>query len=61
MLSELLRRNEVLGWVAIGHAFLFVVALGLWFVDDRQLGGVNVWIKPMKFALSVMLYTATYG
>jgi len=47
--------------VAIGHAFLFVVALGLWFVDDRQLGGVNVWIKPMKFALSVMLYTATYG
>ncbi len=61
MLSELLRRNEVLGWVAIGHAFLFVVALGLWLVDDSQLGGVNVWIKPIKFALSVILYTATYG
>jgi len=47
--------------VAIGHAFLFAMALALWLVDDRQLGGVNVWIKPMKFALSVALYTATFG
>ncbi len=41
MLSELLRRNEVLGWVAIGHAFLFVVAFGLSLVNGRQLGGVT--------------------
>jgi hypothetical protein len=61
MLSELLRRNEVLGWTAIGHAILFFIALGLTQVDGRQLGGINVWIKPMKFAVSIALYTATYA
>jgi hypothetical protein len=61
MLSELLRRDEVLGWTAMAHLILFFVALGLSLVDGRQLGGVNLWIKPMKFALSIALYTATFG
>jgi hypothetical protein len=61
MLSELLRRNEVLGWTAIGHVILFGLTLVLMQVDGRQLAGVNVWIKPMKFAVSIALYTATYG
>lgn len=61
MLSELLRRNEVLGWTAIGHAILFLAALALWQMDGRQLAGINVWIKPMKFAVSIALYTATYA
>jgi hypothetical protein len=61
MLSELLRRNEVLGWTAVAHAILFLAALALSQMDNRQLAGVNIWVKPMKFALSVVLYTATYG
>lgn len=61
MLSELLRRNEVLGWTTVAHAFLFVVAVVLTQVDSRQLAGINIWIKPMKFAVSIALYTGTFG
>jgi hypothetical protein len=61
MLGELLRRNEVLGWTAVAHGVLFLVALVLSQVDGRQLAGINLWIKPMKFAISIALYTATYG
>lgn len=61
MLSELLRRNEALGWTAIGHGVLFLLTLGLTQIDGRQLAGINVWIKPMKFSISIALYTATFG
>ncbi|MCA2968555.1 MAG: hypothetical protein INH43_08575 [Acidobacteriaceae bacterium] len=61
MLSELLRRNEVLGWTAIGHGVLFLIALALTQIDGRQLAGINIWIKPMKFAISIALYTATFA
>lgn len=61
MLSELLRRNEVLGWTAIVHLALLVAAGILSQVDDRQLAGINIWVKPMKFAISIALYTATFG
>lgn len=61
MLSELLRRNEVLGWTAVAHAILFIAALALSQIDGRQLAGINIWVKPMKFAVSIALYTATFG
>lgn len=30
-------------------------------IDDRTLGGVNVWIKPLKFLISNGLFLATLG
>ena len=30
-------------------------------IDDRTLGGVNVWLKPLKFLVSTGLYLATLG
>jgi hypothetical protein len=30
-------------------------------IDDRTLGGVNVWIKPLKFNVSAGIYLATLG
>jgi hypothetical protein len=30
-----------------------------WGVDDRTLRGANVWIEPMKFALSLGLFALT--
>ncbi|MBX3638538.1 MAG: hypothetical protein KF683_24475 [Rubrivivax sp.] len=39
-------------------AALLPAALGLAF-DDRELRGVNVWVKPMKFMLSVALLALT--
>nr|WP_244310365.1 hypothetical protein [Leptospira noumeaensis] len=40
-------------------AVLTVAILPLLFLDSRTLLGVNVWIKPLKFTLSVGLYSLT--
>jgi hypothetical protein len=41
------------------YAFLFLCALVLSRVDTRTVVGAPVWIKPMKFALSALLYCGT--
>ena len=38
---------------------LFVVTLVMWGLDSRELGGVSVWVKPLKFELSLALYFIT--
>lgn len=38
---------------------LFVVTVVLWIIDPRQLNGVSVWAKPLKFESSVALYFVT--
>jgi hypothetical protein len=58
-LRELYRRNPplvALGWVLIA-AFLFAFVAS--FFDSRTVTGVNTWIKPMKFCLSVTAYLWT--
>jgi hypothetical protein len=58
-LAELSRRDPVLwvtGLVQLALAVAFVVGLG---VDDRILLGVNPWLKPLKFALSITIYVWT--
>lgn len=39
-------------------AFLAFTLIGL-VVDDRTSLGVPIWLKPMKFAISIAIYTAT--
>ena len=58
-LRELYRRNPplvALGWLLIA-AFLFAFVAS--FFDSRTVTGVNTWIKPMKFCLSVTAYLWT--
>ncbi len=48
-------------WMALlifvlGLAFI----LGL-FIDDRTLMGINVWLKPLKFSISIGIYLLTVG
>jgi len=43
-----------LGFLLLVPAFLVALAL-----DPTVLGGENVWLKPVKFAVSLALYTAT--
>jgi hypothetical protein len=39
-------------------ALAVVAAVGV-FVDDRVLGGVPIWLKPLKFAISLTVYGPT--
>lgn len=58
---ELERRNPLL---AKAGAIGFVIAIGLIFLsffDQRELLGVSVWNKPIKFFISVSLYFWTMG
>jgi uncharacterized membrane protein (UPF0136 family) len=55
----LFARNRVLFTVAVAHFGLFLAMLILAPLDSRMVLGINPWIKPMKFALSIALFTAT--
>jgi len=57
VLAEPIHRG-MLRW-AMFYCGLFVLALALSALDDRQLIGVSVWLKPAKFALSTAAYLAT--
>lgn len=57
--KELYRRNPVLalfGWVLAG---LFLLTFAGSFFDSRTILGINPWIKPMKFMVSIAIYAWT--
>ncbi len=61
MLATVREGSPVQYWIA-----LFVLALGLGFIlglfiDDRTLLGINIWLKPLKFAISIGIYLLTVG
>lgn len=56
---ELLGRNQLLVWFGFLNLILFLTAFILSYFDLRMVNGVNAWLKPMKFALSVMIFVFT--
>lgn len=59
LLAEVHRRDRVLsltGWVHLVLAVAFVVGT---FVDHRTVLGLDPWVKPLKFALSITIYVWT--
>ncbi|MDH5537936.1 MAG: hypothetical protein OEY03_00905 [Rhizobacter sp.] len=57
--AELLRRERrlaIYGFALLALLLPFALAWGL---DERMLRGANVWIKPMKFALSIAVLALT--
>src|SRR5690606_28177102 len=46
--------------VMITFALGFICLIGL-AIDDRTLMGVSVWIKPLKFTISIAIYILTIG
>jgi hypothetical protein len=47
-------------YCGLGHFILYVLLLIISLFDHRQLMGINLWIKPMKFALSIAIYSLTW-
>ncbi len=56
-----LKHNEPLFWLAVISATSSVVLLLFWIFDDRTLGGVSVWEKPIKFFISAAIFGITYS
>ncbi|MDJ0975887.1 MAG: hypothetical protein QNJ98_15610 [Planctomycetota bacterium] len=59
MLRELWRRSPVLAGTAWLHAALAVLALALMPLDGREILGLDPWVKPFKFMVSIAIYLAT--
>lgn len=59
MLAECHRRSPWLTRVALAHLAVLAVLLVLMVFDDRQITGVNIWLKPAKFAISISVYLFT--
>ena len=58
-LRELYRRNPILtvtGWI---HWALAAVLVALILFDSRTILGINAWIKPLKFSISIAIYVWT--
>ena len=55
------RANPVLSWTGWLSVALAVLALLLLPLDHRLVTGALVWIKPLKFALSIIAFTWTLG
>ena len=56
---ELYRRGPWLVRIALAHVLVLLLLLTLMLLDDRELLGVSVWLKPAKFALSIAVYLLT--
>ncbi|WP_316847316.1 hypothetical protein [Pedobacter psychrodurus] len=52
--------SPALYYCGIGHLVLMVLMLLIVLFDHRQLMGINLWIKPMKFAISIAIYCLTW-
>ncbi|WP_350286619.1 hypothetical protein [uncultured Croceitalea sp.] len=61
LLAEVKEKSTILYWTAL---FILLIGAGCMIgllVDDRMLMGVNVWIKPLKFSISIAIYLFTTG
>ena len=60
-MAELRYRNPVLYRVGLIHLILALLLIIPLLVDSRQVMGINTWIKPLKFCISIGIYTWTFG
>ncbi len=52
--------SPALYYCGLGHLTLLVLMIIIMQFDHRQLMGINLWIKPIKFAISIALYCLTW-
>lgn len=52
--------SPALYYCGIAHLTIFIFLLFIMQIDHRQLLGINLWIKPAKFAISIAIYCFTW-
>jgi hypothetical protein len=52
--------NPALYYCGLGHLALLALMVLIAQFDHRQLMGINLWIKPIKFAISIAIYCLTW-
>ena len=60
-MAELRFRNPILYRVGLINLILTVILIVPLLFDERLVGGINTWIKPIKFTVSTWIYTWTFG
>jgi hypothetical protein len=60
-ISKISKRFPFLHRIVLLHFLMLIVCLIGIMVDDRQLMGINVWIKPTKFIISGIVVLWTIG
>jgi hypothetical protein len=58
---ELRARNPLLFDVGTAHIILLFIMMVIAPFDGREVMGINPWIKPIKFAVSIAIYALTMG
>jgi hypothetical protein len=56
-----LKHTKSLFWLAVISAVGAVVLAPWWIFDARELGGVSVWEKPLKFFVSSAIFSLTFS
>ena len=56
-----LKHTKPLFWLALICVVVAVALIPLWILDSRELLGVSVWEKPIKFYFSVAIFSFTYS
>src|SRR5687768_3485974 len=56
LLAELAARQSLLTFYGLSLLIIALPLLGLQLVDPRTIGGVSVWVKPVKFLASVAIF-----
>jgi hypothetical protein len=59
--AELRRRSPILHHLAVVLLIAAPIMVAFAAADTRTVMGVNPWIKPIKFSLSMAIYAATFG
>ncbi len=59
--SSRIRWHRPLLWLAVTMTALAAFALVARMVDPREVTGLNAWDKPLKFALSTVIYAVTWS
>lgn len=59
--STLFSQNRWLTWAILFHLIMIPVTVVGVLIDPRVLTGAQIWIKPLKFALSGAIYCITFA